>query len=601
MPFYRERKGFNLQDIIIIFFFFSIVFSLTTPVSSNDFWWHLATGRWIWQNKKIPSDDPFGIPLNLDEAPFRKNFILRQYWLSQVIFYLLYRVGGIKILILLRAFCLGLAFLLTYSLSTKRGAHPYSTALLIFLSYMVVVREFQYIGIKPQMWTTLFSILIIYLIETMQEGRRHAPYALPGLMLLWSNMHGGFILGDIIIIIYIISFALKRRASRSFLVPAILAIVLSGINPNGFTAFISTILSLIKIERLSYLTSIVETQSLFRHASIEGILTSLPFLSSLVILSLLSYFVNLKKLKTMDIQFILLHILFLLMATKAIRYIIFLAFFSVVITALNLREMPSFVSSIFIKKPHIIRGAKIITGLVCVGLSMGLFKEGARYTGLKMATPYNTSYNGAVWFIKDNSLKGNAFNDYNAGGFLIWNLYPDMRFFIDGRALSLKGFNIYRALIHNPETRITHHKAKPIYKQFFDYYGIDFVILPGCDESSGTVLPLVLTLIKDRQWPLVYADSNVLIFQRDTQESRGFIKTHRLPDRYAYDNIITTAYASTKRLRRHNLPEWMFSLAIAYEGKGDKNVALYWLNEYLKARPSDHRAIKMHKRLVNSP
>jgi len=548
----------------------------------------------------IPSDDPFGIPLNLDETPFRKNFILRQYWLSQVIFYLLYSMGGIKILILLRALCLSLSFYLIYNLSIKRGANPLLTALLTFLSYMVVVREFQYIGLKPQMWTTLFSILTIYLLEMTGEGRRSAFYILPIMMLLWSNMHGGFILGDIIILIYIASFILKKRASKTFLASTILAIVLSGINPNGFTAFISTMLSFVKIERLSYLTSIVETQSLFSHASIEGILKSLPFLSGLVILSLLSYLLNIRGLKSIDIQFILLHILFLLMGVKAIRYIVFLALFCTLITALNLRHTLSSISSRLIRKPYIITGTNIITGLFCIWLSMGLLSDGLSYTGLTMTSPYNTDYNDAIKFIKNNSLKGNAFNDYNAGGLLIWNLYPDMRFFIDGRALSLKGFNIYRALIHNPEAKIARHGGnEPIYKQFLSYYDINLVILPGCDKGSGTVLPLVLVLIKNDEWALVHADNNVLIFLKDTQETHPFIQTHKLPKKYAYDNIIATAYASTKRLHRHTLPDWMFSLAVAYEGKGDRGVALYWLNKYLQVRPSDQRAIEMHKRIIN--
>jgi hypothetical protein len=549
----------------------------------------------------IPSDDPFGIPLNLDETPLRKNFILRQYWLSQVIFYLLYSMGGIKILILLRALCLSLSFYLIYNLSIKRGANPLLTALLTFLSYMVVVREFQYIGLKPQMWTTLFSILTIYLLEMMGEGRRSAFYILPIMMLLWSNMHGGFILGDIIVLIYITSFTIKKKASKTFLASTILAIVLSGINPNGFTAFISTMLSFVKIERLSYLTSIVETQSLFSHASIEGILKSLPFLSGLVILSLLSYLLNIKGLKSIDIQFILLHILFLLMGVKAIRYIIFLSLFCTLITALNLRHILSSISSRLIRKPYIITGTNIITGLFCIWLSMGLLSDGLSYTGLTMTSPYNTDYNDVIKFIKNNSLKGNAFNDYNAGGLLIWNLYPDMRFFIDGRALSLKGFNIYRALVHNPEAKIARHGGnEPIYKQFLSYYDINLVILPGCDKGSGTVLPLVLRLIKNDKWALVHADNNVLIFLKDTQETHSFIQTHKLPKKYAYDNIISTAYASTKRLHRHTLPDWMFSLAVAYEGKGDRGVALYWLNKYLQVRPSDQRAIEMHKRIIGS-
>jgi|Deesub1362A_J573_1020465.scaffolds.fasta_scaffold00456_8 hypothetical protein len=596
---FKDLLKHNLRSIIIALFFLSIVASLTTPISDNDLWWHLATGRWIWQNMTIPSDDPFGIPLNLDETPLRKNFILRQYWLSQIIFYLLYRMGGFKTLIMLRALVLCLSFYLIYRLSIKRGAQPLLTAILTFLSYMVVVREFQYIGVKPQIWTTLFSVTTIYLLEEMRGGRRPALFILPAMMLLWSNMHGGFILGDIIILIYTSSSIIEKKVTRAFLLSVILAILASGINPNGYVAFLSTILGFIKIDRLRYLSSIVETQSLFAHASFLGIVRSLPFFSGLMTLSLLSYLINLRNLRSIGLGFILLHALFLIMATKAIRYIIFLALFCTLIIALNVSLSP--LMNRFIRRRRLITGLNMISGILCIGLGLSLLNDGLRFSGLRTPTPYNTDYVRAVRFIRENpTLRGNVFNDYNHGGFLIWSLYPRIKVFMDGRALNLKGFNLYRALIYTPEARIHRHGDEPIYTQFFSYYDINMAILPGCDEASGSVLPIVLTLIKDRQWALIYADNNVLIFLRDTPETHPLVERYRLPERHAYVNIIATAYASRKRLYRHTLPNWMFSLAVAYEGMGNREVALYWLNRYLKARPSDQRALEMHKRIRDS-
>jgi hypothetical protein len=43
----------------------------------------------------------------------------------------------------------------------------------------------------------------------------------------------------------------------------------------------------------------------------------------------------------------------------------------------------------------------------------------------------------AVEYLKNNPIEGNMFNEYNWGGFLIWQ-YPDKKVFIDGRMPSWK-------------------------------------------------------------------------------------------------------------------------------------------------------------------
>ena len=40
--------------------FFALVFLFFTfPMGLSDYWWHMNTGRWIWENLSIPSVDPF--------------------------------------------------------------------------------------------------------------------------------------------------------------------------------------------------------------------------------------------------------------------------------------------------------------------------------------------------------------------------------------------------------------------------------------------------------------------------------------------------------------------------------------------------------------
>ena len=57
--------------------------SFLVPVWDIDFWWHIATGRWIVEHGQVPATDPFGIFSNSN--PVRSQTILRNYWGAQVV------------------------------------------------------------------------------------------------------------------------------------------------------------------------------------------------------------------------------------------------------------------------------------------------------------------------------------------------------------------------------------------------------------------------------------------------------------------------------------------------------------------------------------
>ena len=73
-----------------------------------DVWCHIATGRYIVENKALPETDPFSFVNNLEENknlhPLRAKLVLKQYWLSQVVFYKVHDTFGDRGIIFLRSF-----------------------------------------------------------------------------------------------------------------------------------------------------------------------------------------------------------------------------------------------------------------------------------------------------------------------------------------------------------------------------------------------------------------------------------------------------------------------------------------------------------------
>jgi hypothetical protein len=89
------------------------------------------------------------------------------------------------------------------------------------------------------MWSSLFFVALLLLLENLREGRRWAQFALPPFMLLWANLHAGYILGMIVIVIAAAAAHLARHVARKrILVSAAAAIALTGCNPAGYEALL---------------------------------------------------------------------------------------------------------------------------------------------------------------------------------------------------------------------------------------------------------------------------------------------------------------------------------------------------------------------------
>lgn len=105
--------GFTVLCIIVTF---SIIFS--GPIWDIDLWWHLATGKYIAENKKLMEEDPFSYTSNQYISPDR-DIVLKGYWLGQIIFFLTFKLSGLYGIIILRTLLLISIFLLIYVWSKK--------------------------------------------------------------------------------------------------------------------------------------------------------------------------------------------------------------------------------------------------------------------------------------------------------------------------------------------------------------------------------------------------------------------------------------------------------------------------------------------------
>jgi len=236
--------------------FFVYLFGITTNYSINDpdIWWHLKTGEYIAKTKDIPDEDLFSYtgPRELTEGQVAG---LQANWLAQVVFYSSYRVGGFAGVGFLRGLLIVLPVFAIYLWLTERGSPPWlALGALAFVGLMLST-QLYYAFERPQGLSFLLALMAVFLLEDLRRKKKRALLFLPLLMAVWSNVHGGYIIGDMIIALYIAGEGARwiynrlmrspEPANPAFFIGALSGVLATGLNPNGFTLFYNTFRGLI--------------------------------------------------------------------------------------------------------------------------------------------------------------------------------------------------------------------------------------------------------------------------------------------------------------------------------------------------------------------
>src|SRR5579871_6386570 len=75
----------------------------------TDMWWHLAAGKYIWHNHRLPVPDPFSFTTDVGKPSYAgelrtRHFNLTHEWGMQLIYYLVQSSLGFPGLVLFRSF-----------------------------------------------------------------------------------------------------------------------------------------------------------------------------------------------------------------------------------------------------------------------------------------------------------------------------------------------------------------------------------------------------------------------------------------------------------------------------------------------------------------
>lgn len=572
------------------FLYFSITF-LRIPVHNYDFWWHLATGKYIVETKSLPQDDPFSYTSH-DTPSERKTIILKGYWLAQIIFFKVHSLWEFKGIIILRSILL-LLFLIFVFMNIRKQNVSDLVALILVAGVFLIAKKSG--GERPQLFTFFVFSLVYYLLENFRINRSKKVFLIPILVMLLSNMHPGYIVCIMLITLYLAGEGTRCFFSRDYkdsifkglLIIWGLTIIFSMLNPNK-AAMLSSIFTIHGEETMG----VVEWMSPFfmYGRKITDINYSYIFF---LLFSLLS----LRYLRRIGIIHILLLVIFTIMSIVSMRYIIFYMCISAPIFAriiLNLKE-----ERVFEKLSGILKAREgLLYFIVCIIGIFLVFKaipSFARYE-YRVDTIYSAPKDAAD-FLSNVEINGNMFNEYGFGGYLLWRLYPEKKVFFDGRVLEQSVYREYQIVAYAAED------PRQSWEDIITHYNISYIIMPPL-LHHGSIYPLVEKLLDSEDWVLIYRDHLSLVFLRNDLNNPSIIKKFAMDKREGLQTIVIQA--SAKALKKQGNPYFLISLGkaffkmgkpddaekafmMAYERDPDNELLKFWMQKLEKNKNKMNR------------
>jgi len=128
---------------------------------------------------------------------------------------------------------------------------------------------------------------------------------------------------------------------------------------------------------------------------------------------------------------------------------------------------------------------------------------------------------GATKFIKNNHFKGNLFNEYAYGGYLLYHLYPEQKVFFDGRTDVYLCCEMPDTLDLAAKKNLPDSEYRQILERLWDKYKISYVLIRTQKHTVLRKMARILT--DDRDWQLVFWDDVSQLFVRRDGKNQAIL------------------------------------------------------------------------------
>jgi hypothetical protein len=196
----------------------------------GDTGWHIRIGEYMLAHRAVPSHDIFSF--SKPGAPW-----FAWEWLSDVWFALLFRIGGLKGIVLFAGALVAAYATLIVRCAIWRGSNALVAAAVAFLA--VGGASIHFLA-RPHLFTLILIPACVWLIEADRRQPTAFLWLLIPVTILWTNLHGGFVLFFILLALLVAGTAVESLwgrprwpAVRRYALLLAASVAASFINPYG--------------------------------------------------------------------------------------------------------------------------------------------------------------------------------------------------------------------------------------------------------------------------------------------------------------------------------------------------------------------------------
>jgi len=454
---------------VFLISFASVYYLSNAPLllGHYDLGWHLAAGDLIRDLGDIPFQDPWSFTLG-DKRWYNLS------WLWDVIASVLFQYTGFSGLVLFVVACGAIIVGYLTSVCLSSGASAIAVCISVFSACLLYpaydAAPNVYLAASPNTSTMLFCV--IFYGECLKRTRC---FLLPVVMVLWANLHGGFLLGFVVLGVFCGASLLRRDwvSFRTYGFAGVGCFVAILINPLGWHIYDGVAATLGHFVQ----AYIGEWMSYFHNMDIPGSIPGVIYILSFVAFELLY-----RGSRPIPLEPRLLSWLFLLLGLYQFRYISFFFIFSTVPLALHIDRL--------LPKRQEVQSSLLVAGIVgACALPLTFMRVEPALRLPEMLSEQDALH------LRTRFSHARVLNNWNVGGLLIFHTRGAVPLFVDGRAATAYPDALLRDYFHLVQQEIN----ETAWDSVLEKYQIDAVLWVKAHEE------LRRFLVDKRGWKEEYA------------------------------------------------------------------------------------------------
>ncbi len=503
-----------LQVVLFAGIFVLNFFEPTDP----DLWWHLTTGRYILATRSIPTVDIFSY------TAAGQPWVAHE-WLAEIVMYLLYNTWGYVADVVIFAALITLAYWMVFrTLRLLDAGVIASTLITVWMAVMSIASW----NVRPQIFSYPFFAIYLYLLLRFRRAPSRAIWLMPAIMLVWVNVHAGYIMGLLLLGLFIVGEAVNRVTGRwgdgvtgrggeeertqnseprtqnpplrSYLLVTAATLAATVVNPQGPRILLYPLqYSGTQNASMKFVT---EWQSPNFHNYYFFI-----FGAAILLLMVIRGRAPQNWALTLPV---------LVLTAMTLQSVRVIAFFAIAagpfiasrltgvrrrgVSELRTQNSEPYSQHSALRTQRYSKLNWLLLPVCLMAMASTLFLSDKAQLGRE---PLLTDYPAAgIQYIKQAGLDGNLFNSYQWGGFVIWSFYPSRRVFVDGR------IDMYGDRLIKDYRNV--YNIKPDWKDVLAKYNVQVMLI---DKNSA----LATLLTASGEWKKVFQGPVESVFVRSTR------------------------------------------------------------------------------------